>query len=143
MGTLKAALLVARPPLFKVSPVAFLVCWGFAGVNSILGAGMIFLYTASPSLAVANILPYWAWGVLFLAVAGLTAYGLLRNDWVLTRRSQLFGLVLKSIWAIALVARCFVDPRTILITATWLFLAYIQAVVYIYFFPPPGGKEIE
>lgn len=136
---------LARPPLSKASPLTSSICWGYVVVNIILGIGMILFYSTPVPIAVVNILPYWAWGILFLSASVITGYGLIRNDWEITRGSQLYGLALKGTWSVALIARCFIDPRSILITAVWLFLTYVQAVVYIYFLPPlpiaPGAVD--
>lgn len=136
VNAIQQKIALARPPLSKVSPLAFFICWGYVVVNIILGLGMIFLYSTPVPIAVASILPYWAWGVAFLGVSVLTSYGLVTNKWEITRGSQIYGLVLKGIWGVALVIRCFYEPRTILITGVWLFFTYVQAAVYIHFFPP-------
>lgn len=135
MSELESKILAARPSLWSVAPVTFLICWGYVVINVIIGLGMIFLYSTPIPLAVANILPYPAWGILFLVAAIVGAYGLIRNDWGVARNTQLYGLLLKAVWAVALVIRSFIAPASILITAVWLFFVFVQAVIYIYFIP--------
>lgn len=124
-----------RPRLNKVAPLTSYICWCFVVANIFLGLGMIFLYSTPVPIAVANIFPYPVWGALFLLAAVVCAYGLIRNNWQIVRQVQVLGLAVKITWAIALIVRCFSAPGTILITVVWLFLAAIQAGVYIHFIP--------
>lgn len=141
-SSIKRKIRGARPRLRKVSPLTWAICWGFAGVNAILGLGMVFTYRGNTApIAIASILSYPQWGVAFLAVAALMVYGLFTNNWDLERKSQLAGLTMKAIWLIALIVRCVQYPQTILITGVWLFLVYVQAAVYIYFLPPVFASE--
>jgi len=141
---LQQALKEARPKLSTVAPLTAAICWGFVVVNLILGLGMYFLYSTTISpIAVASVVSYQVWGIVLGGLGVVTAYFLLSNNWNATRQSQLAGLLLKSIWAIALVVRSFEEPRTILITAVWLFFAYVQAVTYIHFLPIPKGENHE
>jgi hypothetical protein len=125
----------ARPPLSKAAPLTFAICWGFAVVNVVLGLGLILLYSTPVPIAVANILSYREWGVLFLILAIVTAYGLITNNWNITRRTQLIGVLIKTIWMIALIFRSFMFPPTILITAVWFFFVYVQGMTYVHFVP--------
>lgn len=141
-NSVRSKLLEARPKLSAVAPLTHAICWGYVVINLLLGTGMYFLYETSIPLSVANVLSYQAWGVLFGSLGVLGAWGLLRNNWKLTKRLLIWGLALKAIWAIALIIRCIAAPQTILITAVWLFFAYIQAATYIYFLPKnPTQKE--
>ena len=132
-----------RPSLRKVAPLTFWICWGYALVNIILGAGMYFLYLKNPvvPIVVANILSYQVWGVLFWTLGLITGYALITNRWHLTRSAQFVGLFLKTIWGIALIIRSFSAPTTLLITGVWIFLAYVQVMVYIYFIPEVGQSR--
>jgi hypothetical protein len=125
-----------KPKLSLIAPLTSFICWCYVLVNTVLGFGMMFLYSTPVPIAVANILPYGVWGGLFILTAISRAYGLMRNDWEFIKKSQLVGLLLKSTWAVALIVRCFSAPQTILITAVWLFLTAIEAGTYIYFLPP-------
>lgn len=124
-----------RPKLYTISPFTSLICWGFAIVNILMGLGMFFLYHTTIELSVANIFSYQIWGVLFFLGGVASGFSLVRNDWKTTRQLLMYGLALKSIWAIALLIRCVAAPQTILITVIWLWLVYVQAITYIYFLP--------
>jgi len=141
---LQQALKDARPKLSMVAPLTAAICWGYVVVNMVLGLGMYFLYenTVAP-IAVARMLTYDQWGVLFFGLGVATAFFLITNNWKATRNAQLVGLLFKAVWAAALIARCFEAPVTILITAVWVFFAYIQAVTYIHFLPIPKGVNNE
>jgi len=78
---------------------------------------------------------YQVRGILFFLTGIVSIYSLLKNYWKLTRSLLLVGVVLKAVWAIALIIRCIQDPRTIVITVVWLLFLYIQAITYIYFLP--------
>lgn len=133
----------ARPNLNVVAPLTAYICWGYVMVNALLGIGMILLYkTTVAPIAVASILNYPEWGITFLLLAAVTAYGLIKNSWKLVRNAQLFGLFLKAIWSVALIIRCIAFPQTILVTSVWLFLAYVQIGVYVHFIPPLPGENI-
>lgn len=144
MQEVRQALKIARPKLSTVAPLTAAICWGYVVVNLVLGLGMIFIYqgTIAP-ISIAAIFSYPVWGALFLLTSALTCYGLISNNWNISKQSQLLGLGLKSVWAIALIIRCFSYPQTILITGVWIFFAYIQAVTYIHFLPIPKGVNHE
>jgi hypothetical protein len=125
----------ARPPLKQAAPLTYSICWGFAVVNTILALGMIFIYSTPVPISIANILSYKQWGIIFFLLAITTSWGLLTNSWTLTRNTQLAGVLVKAIWAIALVARSVEVPQTIIITAVWLFFAFIQISTYLHFVP--------
>lgn len=125
----------AKPSLYTLDPLRAAICWGYAVVNIAIGIGLYYLFSTSLPIAVANILPYRAWGVVFAFLGLATMYALITNNWNLTRRLQLGGLFIKSIWEIALILRFIDAPQTIIVALVWLFFAYIQAVLYIFFFP--------
>lgn len=139
---LKQAILKARPKLSQIAPLTYSICWGYAIMNLVLGAGMYVLYRPSiqgqaAPISIADILSYQIWGFLFFALGVVTVFTLITNHWKATRQFQLVGLLFKAVWAIALLIRCFQEPQTILITSVWLLIAYVQAMVYIYFLPIP------
>lgn len=138
---LQQAIKEARPKLSTIAPLTSAICWGYVFVNITLGLGMFFLYNTTVPLAVANIVSYQVWGILFGFLGLMTAYFLLTNNWKATRNAQLIGLMFKAVWAAALIIRCFSAPPTILITAVWVFFAYIQAVTYVHFLPIPKGES--
>lgn len=134
----------ARPKLSKIAPLSNAICWGYAVANLAIGIGLFFIYqgTTAPIL-VANIFTYPQWGIIFLSMSTLTVVALLQNNWEFTRFMQLIGLMIKGIWAIALVVMSFEFPQTILITIVWFFLLFIQAVTYIYFLPTLDKSNVE
>lgn len=143
---LRQAIKDARPKLFQVAPLSYSLCWGYAIMNLVLGAGMYLLYRPTPAgqtspISIADIVSYQVWGVLFFLLGAVTVYTLITNHWKATRQFQLVGLLFKAIWAIALLIRCFQAPQTILITAVWLLIAYTQAALYIYFLPIPKADD--
>lgn len=138
---LKFRLKELRPSLYTIAPLTFCICWGYAVINLGLGAGMYSLYRPETPIAVANIFTYQVWGIIFILIGLLSVIALIKNSWKTTRILLLWGLTAKAVWAIALVVRCFIDSRTILITLVWLFFAYIQAITYIFFIPKINGNK--
>ena len=130
-----------RPSLFLVAPLTYCICWGYAVVNILLGVGLFEFYQPVAPIAIANILTYPQWGVLFFLAGIIGVYSLLTNRWKLAQNIQFVGVLIKSVWAIALVVRCFSEPSTLVITAIWLFLTFIQVVTYIFFVPKPNSGE--
>lgn len=135
MTDIEAHIKAARPGLHSIAPLAYSICWGYAATNIILGLGMFFLYETRVSLAVASLLSYPAWGVIFVGLGLGKIYGLTQNNWSFTKHMLMGGLIVKSVWAIALIIRCITVPQTIIVTVLWLFFAYIQAATYVYFIP--------
>lgn len=135
MPKIKKEIVHARPRLKEIAPLTNYISWGYAITNIALGIGMMTLYDTSIPIAVASILSYFWWGTIFMGLGVFKAYALLTNRWMAVKNAHLFGLVLKSVWAIALVIRCFEAPQTIIIAIVWFFFAYIQAGVFIYFLP--------
>lgn len=128
-----------------INPLAQAICWGFAVVNILLAFGMFFFVKPTVPIAVANILSYQAWGLVFLALGAAMAYTLVQRRWWTLRRVELACVLVKAIWLVALLLRCLETPSTVLITVVWGFLAYIQAVLYVFFFPTPasgGGRDV-
>jgi hypothetical protein len=119
MRSLHQQLMSVRPALRQVAPLTHAICWGYAVINIGIGLGMMFLYETTVPIAVANILSYPQWGGIFLALGLYAVYALLTNKWA----------------AIALIFRVFEAPPTIIITLVWLFFAFIQGAVYVYFLP--------
>lgn len=134
----------ARPSLRIVSPLAYHIVLIFAIFNILLGISLLLSIDAerfsSPLLIINKIFTFKIWGFIFIFVGLVKLYALANNDWGLTRKTLLMGVALKAAWAIALVARLIFFPSTIFITLTWLTLAFIQIVTYIYFLPPSTGS---
>jgi hypothetical protein len=140
MNPAEAKIRQVRPKLSTVAPLTSLICWGYAVINVALGLGLFFLYNTPVPIAIANILSYQGWGTIFFLLGLLAIRGLLVNNWNFVRHLQMAGLVVKLIWLIALIFRCFIAPASIVITLVWLFFAYIQAAVYIHFIPNDLGE---
>lgn len=104
-------------------------------MNLLIGAAMFGIYEPTVPIAVANMFSYQVWGAIFFSAGLMGVYGLLRNRWEMVRQAQLFGLLIKAIWLIALLIRAVSSPQTILIALVWALFAGIQAGVFIYFTP--------
>jgi hypothetical protein len=127
----------ARPNLRLVSPLAAAIVLGYGVVNIALGVGLFFYVNPSPDSTFAIITawtPFQLWGVVFLALGLFKLYTLYKNDWVNMRRSLIVGILIKSVWFIALFFR-FLDGGSILMLVIWFFFMYIQMVTYIHFIP--------
>lgn len=143
MQSLGSKINAARPRLYKVAPLTAYICWWYAAVNMLIGLALFALYEPAVPIAVASIFSYQVWGLLFFSAGASGAYGLIRNHWELVRNAQLWGLLIKAIWLIALIVRSFVSPQTILITLVWILFSAIQAGVYIYFIPAVSSSKPE
>lgn len=136
-----------KPRLFSIAPLTASICWGFAIVNIGIGLAMSILYFNAPTvpIAVANLLSYREWGIIYAMLGFIGVFSLLTNNWKLTRNIQLAGLAVKSIWLVALIIRTISAPPSLLITMIWLFFAFVQSMVYIFFTPivadTQKGKE--
>lgn len=142
MSEIAKQLQQARPKLKRVAPLTAALSWGFFWINIVIGIGLMFLYTQTTSpIAVVNILSYRQWGAIFFLTSLAMGYALLKNNWKMIKNLQIVGLVLKSIWLVALIIRCIANPTTILITAVWAFFAYVQAALYVHFLPTVSLKD--
>jgi Ca2+/Na+ antiporter len=120
-------------PQHPIAPLALSLCWGFAVVNILLGIGIAALYRTTVPLAVANILTYQQWGVIFFLLGLTGSFALLTRRYRLVRQAQLWSVFVKTIWLLALIIRCIFMPQTITITLVWLFFTYVQIMVYVHF----------
>ena len=141
MATLETKINQIRPRLSRIAPLTSYLCWCFVAINLLLGLGMYLLYNTPVPIAVASVLSYHQWGIVFGAIGVIMGYALIMNDWLLLRRMHIVGIFVKSTWLIALIVRCLAAPQTILITVIWTFLAAVQLGVYVYFFPPRSPGE--
>jgi hypothetical protein len=124
----------------RVYPLTLSLHWGFAVINLLLGIGLFTLYHTTVPLAVANILTYDQWGIVFFLLGVITTWFLVTHRPNLVRKTQLVGVTLKAIWLIALIMRCFIAPQTIIITLVWGFFTYVQMMLYIHFGTQPGPR---
>jgi len=120
-------------PQNRIAPLTLSLCWGFAVINVLLGIGLAALYHTTVPLAVANILTYDQWGLVYFVLGLATTGFLLAHKPDLVRKTQLVSVTVKAIWLIALVLRCFIAPQTIIITLIWGFFLYVQIMLYIHF----------
>jgi hypothetical protein len=121
---------------FGISPLIYSLCWGFAIINLLIGLGLIFLFDTPVPIAVANILSYPEWGLVFIVLSLIGAYFLIQRNATGVLNTQIFSVFVKCIWLIALGIRCFTAPTTIIITLVWGFFAYVQIMICVYFDTP-------
>lgn len=117
----------------KIPPLTASLCWGFAVVNIMLGIGIALLYETTVPLAIANVLTYQVWGLIFIALGVVGAFALYTGRVKLIKNIQLLSVLVKAIWLAALAIRCIFYPQTIIITLVWAFFVYVQIMVYIHF----------
>ena len=131
-----------RPPLRLIAPMTYWITWGFVAVNFLIGVSFMTIYKpATPIIIVTTYSPIEVWGVLFTLMGGNIVYGLLANNWNWARKSHIGGLVIKAAWLLALLERIPENPPAAFVACIWGFLAFIQAVVYIYFLPANVPKD--
>lgn len=129
----------ARPRLSIVAPLthAIIVCFIFG--NILIGYGLFTTHvgeTARRVPIVNDYLTFEVYGVMFMSLTVLMAYGLFKNNWALLRKSLIFGVLLKSVWTVALVFAV-LRGGSIAILGAWATLLALQMVTYIYFVSPP------
>lgn len=125
----------------RIAPLTLSLCWGFAVINILLGYVLATSFETNVPLAVANILTYQQWGVLFIALGVIGAFGLITHRPFLVKNTQLASVLVKAIWEAALVIRCFIVPQSLVITLIWGCLLYVQMMVYIHFQTIPGASH--
>ena len=127
----------ARPKLKLVSPLAAAIIMGYGFVNLALGLGLWIYVNPTPDSTFAVITPltsFHFWAVVFTVLGVFKLYSYFRNDWSKMRLSLIIGVLIKSIWFIALFFR-FLDGGSVLLLVIWFFFMYIQIVTYIHFIP--------
>lgn len=136
----------ARPSLRLVSPISY---WFviLMGVFNIL-IGIAFITSLSELTndlalrAVSKIIPFDTWGFLFILLGVAKLYSIITNSWSLARYSLLAGVLLKSVWAVALVIRSFYEEDVLFTTYMWISMAITQIICYIYFLPPAEPRYL-
>lgn len=126
-----------RPSLWLVSPLTAAIVLGYGIINILLGVGLFSYVNPSPNALFAiinSVMTYQVWGSIFIVLGLFKLYSLAMNNWRMMRISLIIGIVVKSIWAIALFFR-YLDGGSILLLIIWLFFAYVQLVTYINFTP--------
>lgn len=128
-----------RPRLRTVAPLTFWICVGYALVNFAIA----FILFAIPNSTVQEavipivneIMNFQAWGVLFGLTSLAFTYGLIRNNWMLLKRTLTFALVMKLIWTYALVYLIVMGKEEYALAALWAFLSWVQAWTIVFFVP--------
>lgn len=150
--SLKQKIRAARPSLREISPVSYWFIFLMGIFNLIIGAGFILTLRDAiedPAFAIiAQLVPFWLWGVLFIILGLFKLAALKLNNWKWARYTLLMGVSLKTGWAIALVLRTFSAPDNVFLTMTWLTIALTQIICYIYYLPPQemrlfNGKKMD
>lgn len=130
----------ARPKLSTISPLVAKIVLGFAGVNLLLGYGLISTKAqlATPILVAPTIESFQYWGIAFGLLGLAMIGGYIANNWKFLRATFVIGMLFKFAWLIALGSRYFAgDYDNPILLIVWLFFAYIQAVTYVHFLPLP------
>ena len=134
-----------RPKLRRIRPLPYWIIVIYALFNLILGFSLFIAFDQqrlSASLLIVNeVLTYRVWGVVFMGLGILKLFSLFTNNWELSRRTLLVGVVIKAAWAIALTVRSFVSPGTLILNLMWVSLALIQVVTFIFFVPPVHKEQ--
>lgn len=137
----RAKLRKVRPPLAVIAPLTHKIVLGFIVFNAWI-AYTIAVQVSLPDTIVHGIFNRVFWTVAFGLVATGLLVGVRLNDWTLIRWSMIVGLFEKAVWAYALAALAFQygfdSVRGVL--GLWLFAAWVQLVVVIYF-TPNGHKH--
>ena len=136
----------ARPSLRLVSPISYWFVILMGVFNIIIGIAFI---TSLSELtndlalrAVSKIIPFDMWGFLFILLGVAKLYSIITNSWSLARHSLLAGVLLKSVWAVALVIRSFYDEDCLFTTYMWISMAITQIICCIYFLPPTEPRYL-
>ena len=142
----------ARPSLRLVSPISYWFVILMGVFNILIGTAFITslseLTDGSALRAVSKIIPFDMWGFLFILLGVTKLYSIITNSWSLARYSLLAGVLLKSVWAVALVIRSFYEEDVLFTTYMWISMATTQIICYIYFLPPtepryPNGAKVK
>lgn len=122
-----------KQPKFKIVPWCRDLCWMFAVINILVGIGMALFYETPIPLAVANLLSYREWGIIFIGLGVVGAIALVLGKTQLVKNTQLVSVAVKMVWLLALIIRGVSYPQTILITLVWAAFALVQIEVYVRF----------
>lgn len=133
MSQLEAQLKQLRPSLFDVGPLEAQIILAYGVFNILIGPALALV----PRSVV--FLPNWVWGAIFTALGVWMVWALLTNNWHMSRLSLLVGILVKSIWLVALVLLSLVD-HSWTVTLVWAAFAWIQILCYVYF--PTGNGHV-
>lgn len=124
-----------RPKLREIAPVVYFGSWGFVVFNVFFLAPAYFSGAGRGLALISTLLNPTFWGVVFLSIGLALGYGLLTNNWKITRGSLMVGLFVKLLWAYALLPTVFISFSSIGIVGLWLLVSFIQSLFIIYFVP--------
>lgn len=132
MSSIEKTLSEIRPSLRIVAPLTYYISWGFAIFNVLVSAPLYLI--GDFKFVLVGAISIKIWSALFMLTGFLFAYGLVVNNWRLTRNLMLAGVAIKSAWLMELLARA-VTGRSFILVAIWALILYLQIVTYIYFTP--------
>ena len=136
----------ARPSLRLVSPISYWFVILMGVFNVLIGIAFITSLSEPTNdlalMAVSKIIPFDMWGFLFILLGVAKLYSIITNSWSLARYSLLAGVLLKSVWAVALVIRSFYAEDGLFTTYMWISIAITQIICYIYFLPPTEPRYL-
>lgn len=132
----------ARPKLSVVSPLATRLIGGFGVFNVLLGLVLYQLRVGSTLILINNIFSFQFWGVIYALIGIAHLVSLKVNSWKGARYSLFAGVAIKSLFLAALVIQTLEHGAANLsILVIWAFLAYVQAMVYVFFSPTAESIE--
>lgn len=137
-NSIKQQLDSVRPKLKFIAPLTYRLCQGFAGVNLIIAIYFLFITTNlknAPLAITQGFLGFTAWGLIYLALSGLFAYGLYKNNWKLLRVSLGLGLTAEMMWTLALVLLVSTGYPIFGIMILWLSMTWTTAWTLVHFLP--------
>lgn len=123
-------------PSFKqVSPWVYYSCWSFAMLNLLFLAPAFFFGESSAGLSLVQYIPSVMWGVVFVSFGVAMIYGLLVNNWKVIKLFLALGLIVKALFAWALVFTLFSNFANIGVIGVWFGLMVWQSLCIVYFTP--------
>lgn len=128
----------ARPRLKFLAPLTYRICQGFIGVNLAIAAVFFFAQTTVktvPNPVIQGFFGFEFWGFVYLALALTMSYGLIRNDFKVTRKAMIAGLFTKTMWTIALLILAFQGYNIFITLVFWLMLTWVQIWTIVHFMP--------
>lgn len=126
----------ARPSIVAGAPLASRIVMGFGVFNTLLGSGFYLLKTPSTLVIVNDIFSFKFWGFIYIFIGLSHLWSLWRRSWVGVRRSLLSGVLVKSLFWVALIIQSVRHPvESLSILFIWTFIVYMQAVTYAYLAP--------
>lgn len=123
------------PPFRQVSPLVYYSSWAFAVMNLFFLAPTFFFTNGNAGLALVGLVPSQLWGVVFVLLGIVMIVGLIRNNWLLIKMMLGGGLIVKAMFAWALVFTLFASFSNLGIIGVWFGMMVWQGLCIIYFTP--------